>query len=82
MIVLACPTIEAMMHGVAYFTLKGKTLTAKYTDGSEESITAKAETVAHLQMYHAYQTANGPEVNNPNTFALVSEIQATRPQTP
>lgn len=66
------------MHGAAYFTLNGSKLTAHYTDGQTESATAKPETIAHLHMYSAYCNSNGPEVNPPNTFHLLSEVQLAR----
>lgn len=44
----------------------------------ESYICAKPETVAHLQMYNAYQNDKGPEVNAPNTFDLVSQVQSKR----
>lgn len=75
---LACSRIESLMHGVAYFTLKGGTLTAHYDDGTTESAEAKPETAVHFKKYVAYQENQGPEVNPPNAFALVSEIQSHR----
>lgn len=79
-IVLVCSMIESMMHGVVYFTLNGKTLSAKYTDGSEESVTAKPSTISVLKKHYLYQNENGPEGIEPNTFLLVTEIQSARKQ--
>lgn len=77
-LVLACSNIEAMMHGVALFRFSGRKCTAVYTDGPTESAVIPAALVKAMRDYHAYQCENGPEALPPNTFALVSAIQAHR----
>jgi len=67
-----------MMHGASYFELSGDSCTAIYTDGSREAATLPAPLADQFRAYHAYQCENGPEAQPPNSFALVSAIQAQR----
>ncbi len=77
--ILVCSTIEAMMHGVAMFEFSGKKCTAVYTDGTREKAEIPETLCKAMRDYYAYQNENGSTCDAPNTFSLVSHIQAQRP---
>ena len=77
--VLVLPTVEAMMTGVAYFTLSGTILTATYTDGSTEKGRIAKSTASHIRVYRDHLEGKiKPEIPAPNMFALTQMIQSQR----
>lgn len=80
-IIIAQTVIEAMTHGVVYFSLplkRGCNLTAVYSDGTKETAEVKPETAQALRDYYAYANADGKKCECPSGFSLVSEIQSKR----
>jgi hypothetical protein len=80
-IVIVASFIESAMHGAVYFTLplkRGRLLTARYSDGTEESAIVEKSTADAIRAYHRYATENGAQADCPSTFSLISEIQSHR----
>ena len=79
MLSLICSNVEAMMHGVSRFTLRGRHCTAIYSDGSKETAEIPEALAKPFADYVAYQMGDiNTPCDAPNSFSLVAAIQSKR----
>lgn len=80
-IIIAQTPIEAMMHGVAWYSLplkKGNVCTAVYTDGTKESAEIPSDLAEEVRAYYSYANEGGAICECPSGFRLVSAIHSNR----
>jgi len=77
-IIIACTTIEAMMHGATHFRFAGRNATAFYSDGTQETAEVPAAMADAVKAYYDYQENSGGAADCPSTFSMISEIQSKR----
>ena len=75
-IIIACPRIEALMHGATHFRFAGRNATAVYSDGDEETAEISPEMASEVESYYNYQERGGPPCDCPSTFSLLNAIQS------
>lgn len=77
-IALVPPFAVSLMTGVSFAQFTGNHCTLRYSDGTTETARITAEMRQRVRAYHRYQSENGPEVEEPSFFDIVSQVQGAR----